>query len=170
VELAVVIGKRASYIERERAVEYVAGYVLHNDYSEREFQLERGGQWVKGKSADTFAPLGPFLATSDEMPDTHHLGMWLKVNGIFKQRSSTSEMIFDVPTLISYVSQFMTLLPGDVISTGTPAGVALGMKPPQYLKAGDVVELGIDHLGQSRQTVVAWQPTNIEAVDFNRTA
>jgi len=169
VELAVVIGKRASYIERERAIEYVAGYVLHNDYSEREFQLERSGQWVKGKSADTFAPLGPFLATADEIPDTDHLGMWLKVNGVFKQRSSTSEMIFDVPILVSYVSQFMTLLPGDVISTGTPAGVALGMKPPQYLKAGDVVELGIDRLGQSRQTVVAWQPADTEAVGLNRT-
>jgi 2,4-didehydro-3-deoxy-L-rhamnonate hydrolase len=158
VELAVVIGKKASYIEREAALEYVAGYVLHNDYSERAFQLERGGQWVKGKSADTFAPLGPFLATRDEIPDTGHLGMWLKVNGVFRQRSSTSEMIFDVPTLVSYISQFMTLLPGDVISTGTPAGVGLGMRPPQYLKAGDVVELGIDQLGESRQTVVAWRP------------
>jgi 2,4-didehydro-3-deoxy-L-rhamnonate hydrolase len=159
VELAVVIGKKASYIEREEALEYVAGYVLHNDYSERVFQLERGGQWVKGKSADTFAPLGPFLATRDEIPDTGHLAMWVKVNGVFRQRSSTREMIFDVPTLVSYVSQFMTLLPGDVISTGTPAGVGLGMRPPQYLKAGDVVELGIDQLGESRQTVVAWQPS-----------
>jgi 2,4-didehydro-3-deoxy-L-rhamnonate hydrolase len=158
VELAVVIGKKGSYIEREEALEYVAGYVLHNDYSERAFQLERGGQWVKGKSADTFAPLGPFLATRDEIPDTGHLGMWLKVNGVVRQRSSTSEMIFDVSTLVSYISQFMTLLPGDVISTGTPAGVGLGMRPPQYLKAGDVVELGIDQLGESRQTVVAWRP------------
>ena len=140
----------------------MAGYVLHNDYSERAFQLERCGQWVKGKSADTFAPLGPFLATRDEIPDTSQLGMWLKVNGIFRQRSSTSEMIFDVPTLVSYVSQFMTLLPGDIISTGTPAGVGLGMKPPRYLKKGDVVELGIDHLGESRQTVVEWQPIAIE--------
>jgi 2-keto-4-pentenoate hydratase/2-oxohepta-3-ene-1,7-dioic acid hydratase in catechol pathway len=138
--------------------EYVAGYILHNDDSERVFQLERGGQWVKGKSADTFAPLGPFLATRDEIPDTSRLGMWLKVNGISRQHSSTNEMIFDVATLVSYVSQFMTLLPGDVISTGTPAGVGLGMKPPQYLKAGDVVELGIDKLGGSRQRVVAWQP------------
>jgi 2,4-diketo-3-deoxy-L-fuconate hydrolase len=158
VELAVVIGKKGSCIEKEEALEYVAGYVLHNDYSERAFQLERGGQWVKGKSADTFAPLGPFLATRDEIPDTGHLGMWLKVNGVFRQRSSTSEMIFDVSTLVSYISQFMTLLPGDVISTGTPAGVGLGMRPPQYLKAGDVVELGIDQLGESRQTVVAWHP------------
>lgn len=164
VELAVVIGKRGGYIEREQALEHVAGYALHNDYSERVFQLERGGQWVKGKSADTFAPLGPFLATWDEIPDTGHLGMWLKINGVFRQRSSTSEMIFDVPTLVSYVSQFMTLLPGDVISTGTPAGVGLGMRPPQYLKAGDVVQLGIDHLGEARQRVVAWQPTTADMV------
>ena len=158
VELAVVIGKKGSYVEREEALEYVAGYALHNDYSERGFQLERGGQWVKGKSADTFAPLGPFLATRDEIPETRGLGMWLKVNGISRQHSSTKEMIFDVATLVSYVSQFMTLLPGDVISTGTPAGVGLGLKPPQYLKAGDVVELGIDKLGESRQRVVAWEP------------
>jgi len=164
VELAVVMGKTCSYIEREEALEYVAGYALHNDYSERAFQLERGGQWVKGKSADSFAPLGPFLATADEIPDTSHLGMWLKVNGVFRQRSSTSEMIFDVPTLVSYVSQFMTLLPGDIISTGTPAGVGLGMKPPQYLKEGDIVELGIDHLGDSRQRVVAWQPATADTV------
>jgi 2-keto-4-pentenoate hydratase/2-oxohepta-3-ene-1,7-dioic acid hydratase in catechol pathway len=164
VELAVVIEKKCSYIEREEALEYVAGYALHNDYSERVFQLERGGQWVKGKSADTFAPLGPFLATRDEIPDTGHLGMWLKVNGVFRQRSSTSEMIFDVPTLISYVSQFMTLLPGDIISTGTPAGVGLGMSPPQYLKTGDVVELGIDRLGDSRQSVAAWQPPTEDTV------
>jgi 2,4-diketo-3-deoxy-L-fuconate hydrolase len=164
VELAVVIGERGSYIEREEALKHVAGYCLHNDYSERMFQLERGGQWVKGKSADTFAPLGPFLATCDEIPDTGHLAMWLKVNGVIRQRSSTSEMIFDVPTLVSYVSQFMTLLPGDIISTGTPAGVGLGMRPPQYLKAGDVVELGIDHLGEARQEVVAWRPTTAETV------
>ena len=158
VELAVVIGKASSYIESEDALDHVAGYVLHNDYSERSFQLERGGQWSKGKSADTFAPLGPFLATRDEIPDTSRLGMWLKVNGTFRQRSSTAEMIFDVPTLVSYVSQFMRLLPGDIISTGTPAGVGLGMKEPEYLKAGDVVELGIDQLGASRQKVVAWAP------------
>jgi 2,4-diketo-3-deoxy-L-fuconate hydrolase len=158
VELAVVIGKQCNYIEKHEALDCIAGYVLHNDYSERAFQLERGGQWVKGKSADTFAPLGPFLATRDEIPDTGHLKMWLKVNGAYRQQSSTSEMIFDVPTLVSYVSQFMTLLPGDVISTGTPAGVGLGMKSPEYLKVGDVVELGIDKLGESRQEVVAWQP------------
>lgn len=158
VELAVVLGRKASYIEPEEALESIVGYTLHNDYSEREFQQERGGQWVKGKSADTFAPLGPFVATRDEIPDTRELGMWLKVNGSFRQRSSTREMIFDVPTLVSYVSQFMTLLPGDIISTGTPAGVALGMNPPQYLQAGDVVELGIDRLGRSRQSVLGWKP------------
>lgn len=163
VELAVIMSRRACYLERDEALDYVAGYALHNDYSERAFQLERGGQWVKGKSADTFAPLGPFLATRDEVPDTGRLGMWLKVNGEFRQRSSTSQMIFDVPTLVSYVSQFMTLLPGDIISTGTPAGVALGMKAPEYLKANDVVELGIDRLGESRQSVVAWRPVLREA-------
>jgi len=168
VELAVVMERKCSYVERDEALDYVAGYTLHNDYSERVFQLERGGQWVKGKSADTFAPLGPFLATRDEIPDTRHLGMWLKINGAFRQRSSTSEMIFDVPTLVSYVSQFMTLMPGDIISTGTPAGVGLGMKPPQYLKVGDVVELGIDQLGESRQKVMAWQPTSVETVSPHR--
>lgn len=154
VELAVVIGKKALYVSQEEALHFVAGYVLHNDYSERSFQLERGGQWVKGKSADTFAPLGPFLATPDEIPNIVRLPMWLKVNGETRQNSSTANMVFDVATLVSYVSQFMTLLPGDVISTGTPAGVGLGMKPHQYLKAGDVVELGIDGLGESRQHVV----------------
>ena len=154
VELAVVIGKKASYVSPEEALEFVAGFVLHNDYSERSFQLERGGQWVKGKSADTFAPLGPFLATRDELPDFNALRMWLKVNGQLRQNSSTANLIFDVPTLVSYLSQFMTLLPGDVISTGTPAGVGMGMSPPQYLKPGDVVELGIDGLGESRQQVL----------------
>ena len=154
VELAVVIGTRATYVPRERALDHVAGYVLHNDYSERVFQLERGGQWVKGKSADTFAPLGPFLATPDEIPDVGALRMWLSVNGATRQESATANMIFDVPTLVSYVSEFMTLLPGDVISTGTPAGVGLGMKPsPIYLMPGDVVALGIDRLGESRQKV-----------------
>ncbi len=155
VELAVVIGRRASYVPLERAMEHVAGYALHNDYSERGFQLERGGQWVKGKSADTFAPLGPFLATPDEIPDPHALGMWLNVNGETRQRGTTADMVFGVAALVSYVSEFMTLLPGDVISTGTPAGVGLGMKPaPVYLRAGDVVELGIDGLGQSKQRIV----------------
>jgi 2,4-diketo-3-deoxy-L-fuconate hydrolase len=164
VELGVVIGKKGTYIERAKALDHVAGYVLHNDYSERAFQLERSGQWVKGKSADTFAPMGPFLVTQDEIPDTTRLGMWLKVNGVFRQHSSTSEMIFDVPALVSYVSEFMTLLPGDVISTGTPAGVGLGMIPPQYLMAGDVVELGIDRLGESRQKVISWQPVAVDVV------
>jgi 2-keto-4-pentenoate hydratase/2-oxohepta-3-ene-1,7-dioic acid hydratase in catechol pathway len=154
VELAVVIGKKTLYVEKEKALEYVAGYALHNDYSERSFQLERGGQWVKGKSADTFAPLGPFLATPDELGDVSRLPMWLKVNGQMRQNGTTANMIFDVATLVAYVSEFMTLLPGDVISTGTPAGVGLGMSPPQYLRAGDVVELGIEGLGESRQEVV----------------
>jgi 2,4-didehydro-3-deoxy-L-rhamnonate hydrolase len=156
VELAVIIGKKASYVPKERAHQFVAGYALHNDYSERSFQLERGGQWVKGKSADTFAPLGPFLATRDEIPNPSDLGMWLKVNGEYRQKSTTANMIFDVPALVSYISEFMTLLPGDVISTGTPPGVGLGMKPPKYLRPGDVVELGIDGLGESRQEVVAY--------------
>jgi 2-keto-4-pentenoate hydratase/2-oxohepta-3-ene-1,7-dioic acid hydratase in catechol pathway len=157
VELAIVMEKKASYVSRENALDYVSGFALHNDYSERSFQLERGGQWVKGKSADTFAPLGPFLATKDEIRDFNQLGMWLKVNGEFRQRGSTAKMIFDVPSLVAYVSEFMTLLPGDVISTGTPPGVGLGMKPPQYLKAGDVVELGIDGLGESRQEIVDYR-------------
>ena len=155
VELAVVIGSVARYVSRDEAPGCVAGFALHNDYSERSFQLERGGQWSKGKSADTFAPLGPFLATPDEIPDPQRLGMWLTVNGETRQRGTTANMVFDVPTLVSYVSQFMTLLPGDVISTGTPAGVGMGMKPePQDLRAGDVVALGIEGLGESRQEVV----------------
>ena len=157
VELAIVIGKTARYVEPASALDHVAGYTLHNDYSERAFQLERGGQWVKGKSADTFAPLGPFLATADELGEASHLDMWLTVNGETRQKSSTANMVFGVTALVSYVSQFMTLLPGDVISTGTPAGVALGMRPaPVYLKSGDVVALGIDGLGESRQRVVNW--------------
>ena len=156
VELAVVIGRQACCVDEARALEHVAGYALHNDYSERSFQLERGGQWVKGKSADTFAPIGPFLATRDEIPDAQALGMWLTVNGETRQQSTTANMVFSAAALVSYVSQFMTLLPGDVISTGTPAGVALGMKPePIYLRAGDVVELGIDRLGRARQKVAA---------------
>jgi 2,4-diketo-3-deoxy-L-fuconate hydrolase len=157
VELAIVIGRRAAHVEPHDAASHIAGFVLHNDYSERAFQLERGGQWVKGKSADTFAPLGPWLATTDEIPDPRQLGMWLTVNGETRQKSTTANMIADVFALVSYVSQFMTLLPGDVITTGTPAGVGLGMKPePRYLKAGDVVELGIDGLGSARQEVVAY--------------
>jgi 2-keto-4-pentenoate hydratase/2-oxohepta-3-ene-1,7-dioic acid hydratase in catechol pathway len=155
VELAVVIGRSARYVAPEDAPAHVAGYVLHNDYSERSFQFERGGQWVKGKSADGFAPLGPFVATSDELPDPQRLGMWLTVNGVERQKSSTANMIFDVPTLVSYVSQFMTLLPGDIISTGTPPGVGMGQRPaPVYLQPGDVVELGIEGLGRARQRVV----------------
>ena len=156
VELAFVIGKKASYVDEADAMDHVAGYSLHNDYSERAFQLERGGQWVKGKSCDTFAPLGPFMATADEIPDPQNLKCWLKVNGVTRQNSSTAQMIFGIRTLVSYLSQFMTLLPGDVISTGTPPGVGLGFKPPIFMKAGDVVELGIEGLGESKQTAVAW--------------
>jgi 2,4-diketo-3-deoxy-L-fuconate hydrolase len=156
VELAVVIGKTARYVSEAEAMHHVAGYALHNDYSERAYQLERGGQWVKGKSCDTFAPLGPFLATTDEITDPHALPLWLAVNGERLQDSTTSDMIFSVPALVSYLSHFMTLLPGDVISTGTPAGVGLGLKPPRYLAPGDVVELGIEGLGTSRQVAVAY--------------
>jgi 2-keto-4-pentenoate hydratase/2-oxohepta-3-ene-1,7-dioic acid hydratase in catechol pathway len=157
VELAVIIGKKANYVSEEEALDYVAGYALHNDYSERAFQIERGGQWVKGKSCDTFAPLGPFLATQDEIKDVHNLGMWLKVNGKTMQNGNTKNMVFNVPTLVSYLSQFMSLLPGDVISTGTPAGVGFGLKPQVYLKDGDVVELGIEGLGSSKQHLKAYK-------------
>ena len=156
VELAFVVGKKASYVSEADAMSYVAGYALHNDYSERAFQLERGGQWVKGKRADTFAPLGPFMATKDEIPDPHNLRLWLKVNGQMLQDSNTDDMIFKIPTIVSYLSHFMTLLPGDVVSTGTPAGVGLGLKPPRYLSPGNVVELGIDQLGTQRQVAVAY--------------
>jgi 2,4-diketo-3-deoxy-L-fuconate hydrolase len=155
VELAVVIGARARYVTREAALAHVAGYLLHNDYSERAFQLERGGQWTKGKSADGFAPLGPELVTPDDLPGIAAARLWLKVNGALQQESRADDMIFDVPTLVSYVSQFMTLLPGDVISTGTPAGVGQGRKPPVFLRPGDVVEYGIEGLGEARQRVVA---------------
>jgi len=156
VELAVLIKKKASYILEGEAMDYVFGYTIHNDISEREFQLEREGQWVKGKSADTFAPLGPFLASTDEISDPHNLNLWLKVNGKVMQNSNTSDLIFRIPYLVSYISQFMTLLPGDIISTGTPSGVGLGLKPPRYLKSGDVMELGIDGLGVARQWAVKW--------------
>lgn len=162
VELALVIGKRASYVEETEAMNYVAGYVLHNDYSEREFQMERSGQWVKGKSCDSFAPLGPFLATQDEIPDPHHLHLWLKVNNEMMQDSNTADLVFKIPFLVSYISQFMTLLPGDIISTGTPFGVGLGLKPPRYLKPGDVIELGIEGLGTARQVAVAWDRGRLE--------
>jgi 2,4-diketo-3-deoxy-L-fuconate hydrolase len=160
VELAVVIGKRVSYIEEAEAEDYIAGYCLHNDLSEREFQLERNGQWVKGKSCDSFAPLGPILATKEELGDVNNLRLWLKLNGKTVQDGTTANLIFKIPFLVSYLSQFMTLLPGDVISTGTPAGVGLGMNPQVYLKEGDVMELGIDGLGSSKQKVVPFRKTN----------
>ena len=157
IELAFVIGKKASYVEEADALDYVAGYCLHNDYSERAFQIERGGQWAKGKGCDTFAPLGPFLATQDEIADVNNLSMWLTVNGKTFQNSNTSNLVFKIPFLVHYLSQFMTLLPGDVISTGTPPGVGLGIKPePIYMKAGDVVELGMEGLGSSKQLAVAY--------------
>ncbi len=157
VELAVVIGKKARYVSETEALDYVAGYCLHNDLSEREYQLERGGTWDKGKGCDTFAPLGPYLVTPDEAGDVHNLPLWLKLNAVPVQQGNTSSFIFNIPQVISYVSRFMTLLPGDVISTGTPPGVGLGMKPPVYLKEGDVMELGIEGLGTSRQQVVGFK-------------
>lgn len=156
VELAVVIGKRASYISLEEADDHIAGYVLHNDVSERAFQIEKEGQWCKGKGCDTFAPLGPFMATKDEVKDGNNLNLWLDVNGERLQDSSTSDFIFNIQECVSYISQFMTLLPGDVISTGTPFGVGLGFKPPRYLKPGDVMRLGIEGLGEQQQTAVAY--------------
>ena len=156
VELAIVIGKKASYVSEADAFDHVAGYVLHNDYSERAFQIEKEGQWCKGKGCDTFAPLGPFIATKDEIPDPNKLNLWLKLNGETVQNSSTDDFIFNVQEVVSYISQFMTLLPGDIISTGTPFGVGLGFDPPKYLKPGDVVELGIEGLGSSKQTARAY--------------
>ncbi|MDW3211978.1 MAG: fumarylacetoacetate hydrolase family protein [Reichenbachiella sp.] len=157
VELAIVIGKKASYVEKADAMDHIAGYVLHNDVSERAFQLERSGQWVKGKSADTFAPIGPYIATRNEIADPGNLKLWLKVNDEMMQDSDTSDLIFDVPHLVSYISQYMTLLPGDIISTGTPFGVGMGLNPPTYLKDGDVVELGIEGLGTSKQQVKSYK-------------
>jgi len=156
VELAVIIGKKASYVDEAGAMDYVAGYVLHNDVSEREFQLERSGTWDKGKGCDTFAPIGPFMATTDEVSDPHNLRLWLKLNGKIMQDGNTSNFIFNIPHLIAYTSKFMMLLPGDIISTGTPAGVGLGMKPNLYLKPGDVIELGIDGLGSATQKLVPY--------------
>lgn len=157
VELAFVVGKKASYVEEADALDYVAGYALLNDYSERAFQIEMGGQWAKGKGCDTFAPLGPVLATQDEIADVNNLSMWLSVNGKKFQNSNTSNLVFKIPFLVHYLSQFMTLLPGDIISTGTPPGVGLGIKPdPIYVKAGDVIELGIEGLGSSKQVAVAY--------------
>ena len=155
VELGVVIGKPARYVEECDALGHIAGYCVVNDVSEREFQLERAGQWVKGKSADSFAPLGPWLVTPDEVPDPQSLGLWLEVNGRRFQNGSTRTMVFGVAHLVSYISRFMSLWPGDVISTGTPPGVGLGQKPPLYLKPGDVVHLGVEGLGEQRQTCVA---------------
>ena len=155
VELAVVIGKEASYVNESHAMKHVAGYVLHNDISERGFQLERSGQWVKGKSCDTFAPLGPFIATADEIANPNNLELWLELNGKRVQHSSTSDFIFNIAEVISYISQFMTLLPGDIISTGTPSGVGLGFDPPVYLKPGDHMRLGIEGLGESEQVCKA---------------
>ena len=155
VELALVIGKKAKYVPEKDVFDYIAGYLLHNDYSERAYQLEREGQWVKGKSCDTFAPIGPYLVTKDEIKDINNLDMWLKVNGNYMQRGNTRNFIFEVTHIVSYISEFMTLLPGDIISTGTPPGVGLGMNPPRFLKPGDMVELGIDGLGSSKQQVVS---------------
>jgi 2,4-diketo-3-deoxy-L-fuconate hydrolase len=154
VELGVVIGTVARNVPREGALEFVAGYLVINDLSERAFQLEHGGQWVKGKSCDTFGPLGPMLVTTDEISDPQTLAMWLEVNGHRYQNGTSADMIFGVAYLVSYISRYMTLMPGDVISTGTPAGVGLGQKPPKYLKAGDIVELGIEGLGRQRQRLV----------------
>src|SRR5690606_19057293 len=156
VELAVVIGKKASYVSEANALDHVAGYVLHNDYSERAFQIEREGQWVKGKSCDTFAPIGPFIATKDEIKDPNNLHLWLKLNGETLQDSSTSDFVFNVQEVISYISQFMSLLPGDIISTGTHFGEWLGFKPTEYLEQGDVVEFDIEGLESSKQTARAY--------------
>ena len=158
VELAVVIGAKAQYVEEWNAIAHVAGYAVINDVSERSFQKERGGQFIKGKSADTFAPLGPWLVTADEVPDPQTLSLWLDVNGRRRQTGKTSDMIFPVSFLISHLSHFMTLLPGDVIATGTPAGVGAGCKPPEFLKPGDVIELGVEGLGRQRQEVIAYTP------------
>ncbi|WP_160069733.1 fumarylacetoacetate hydrolase family protein [Sphingobacterium bovisgrunnientis] len=157
VEFGIVIGKKATYVEESEALDYVVGYVLHNDVSEREFQIERGGTWDKGKGCDTFAPMGPVLTTKEEIKDINNVNLWLKVNGKTYQNGNTKNLIFSVPFIVSYVSQFMTLLPGDVISTGTPAGVGLGFNPPIYLKEGDVIELGADYLGEQRQEVINYK-------------
>lgn len=156
VELALVIGKRARYVAEKDALDYIAGYCLHNDVSEREYQLERGGTWDKGKGCDSFAPFGPFLATPDEIENVNNLKLWLKVNGTLMQSGNTDDLIFGIPYIVSYVSQFMTLLPGDIISTGTPAGVGLGFIPPIYLKENDIIELGIDGLGTAKQVVTLY--------------
>ena len=162
VELGVVIGSRASYVTEDEALDYVAGYVLINDVSERAFQIERGGTWDKGKGCDTFGPVGPWMVTSDEVGDPQNLGMWLDVNGARKQDGSSKTMIFPISKLVSYISEFMTLEPGDLITTGTPPGVGMGQKPePVYLKAGDQIRLGIEKLGEQRQIVVAWSKDGV---------
>ena len=163
VELGIVIGTKARYVEQADALKYVAGYCVVNDVSEREYQLERGGPWDKGKGCDTFGPVGPWMVTADEIADVQALPMWLDVNGQRRQNGSTKTMIFGVAELVSYCSRFMTLYPGDLITTGTPPGVGLGMKPPTYLKAGDTMRLGIDGLGEQRQTVHAWDPALIDS-------
>ncbi len=155
VELGVVIGKPAKYVSEADALKYVAGYCVVNDVSERAFQAERAGQWTKGKSCDTFGPIGPWLVTADEIPDPQNLSMWLTVNGEMRQSGSTRTMVYGVAFVVSYLSQFMSLQPGDIISTGTPPGVGMGMNPPSYLRPGDIVELGIEGLGRQRQTVTA---------------
>lgn len=157
IELAIVIGERARYVSKKDALSVVAGFCVCNDVSEREYQIERGGQWMKGKGCETFGPLGPWLVTTDEIKDVQKLGMWLDVNGERMQTGSTKTMIFDVRTIVSYISEFMVLEPGDVITTGTPPGVGLGMKPPKFLRAGDVMTLGIEGLGEQKQKVIAWQ-------------
>jgi 2,4-didehydro-3-deoxy-L-rhamnonate hydrolase len=156
VELAIIIGTRAQYVSEEMALEHVAGYAVMNDYSEREYQIERGGQWVKGKSFDGFGPLGPWLVTTDEVPNPQNLNLWCDVNGERRQDGNTRDMVFGVAKIVSNLSKYMTLMPGDVISTGTPPGVGLGFKPPKYLKAGDIVDLGVEGLGQQRQELKSW--------------
>ena len=156
VELGVVIGSRAAYVNEQEAMGHVAGYCTVNDVSEREYQIERGGQWDKGKGCDSFAPVGPWLVTRDEIADPQNLKLWTEVSGVMRQNGSTKTMIFDVRTLVSYISHFMTLVPGDIIATGTPPGVALGMKTPQYLKAGDTLRLSVEGLGEQRNRLVAW--------------
>jgi 2,4-diketo-3-deoxy-L-fuconate hydrolase len=161
VELGIVIGTRASQITTAAALSHVAGYLVVNDLSEREYQLERGGTWDKGKGCDTFGPLGPWLVTSDEVGDPQNLMLWLDVNGARRQTGNTAHMIFSCADIVSYVSKFMTLMPGDIITTGTPPGVGMGMKPPQFLRIGDVISLGIEKLGEQRQTCVAWRPAHV---------
>lgn len=160
VELALVIGKKASYIDPGQVKDHIFGYVLHNDISERSFQLEREGQWVKGKSCDTFAPLGPYLVTKDEIKNANNLNLWLKLNGEIMQKSNTSDFIFKINEVVSYISQFMTLLPGDIISTGTPSGVGLGFDPPKFLKNNDIMELSVEGLGVSKQKVKSYKNDN----------